>query len=133
MVEIDCCLFWSVAHSLSPLFGTYERISILRTKRIKKLNFIYGTRIGTKQIWNNFSASPDLELSLAKTKKELRQAPNDKQFLDNGLSEMIFMDKLTSHEQIRQTEAISMRMLFRLNAIQCHCLEDFPCLMITNR
>ena len=45
---------------------TYERISILRTKRIKKLIFIYGTRIWTKQIWNNFSASPDLELSLAK-------------------------------------------------------------------
>ena len=54
---------------------TYERISILPTKEIKKLNFIYGTRIRTKQIWNNFSASPDLELSLAKTKKELRQTP----------------------------------------------------------
>jgi hypothetical protein len=63
--------------SLLPLLGTYERISILRTKRIKKLNFIYGTRIGTKQIWNNFIASPDLELSLAKTKKELWQAPTE--------------------------------------------------------
>jgi hypothetical protein len=44
-------------------------------KEIQKLNFIYGTRIRTKQIWNNFSAIPDLELSLAKTKKELQQAP----------------------------------------------------------
>ncbi len=37
--------------------------------------FIYGTKIWSKRIWTEYSASPDLELSLAKTKKELRQAP----------------------------------------------------------
>jgi hypothetical protein len=66
---------------------TYERISILPTKETKKLNFIYGTTIRTKQIWNNFSASPDLERSLTKTKKELRQTPITTHSLARGLEE----------------------------------------------
>ena len=77
---------------------TYERISILPTKEIKKLNFIYGTRIRTKHIWNNFSASPDLELSLAKTKKELRQAPNLKRKRHTILATILGYDFLMTSQ-----------------------------------
>jgi hypothetical protein len=58
----------------SYLIHTKELVS-LKQKELKSSILIYGTRIRTQQIWNNFSASPDLELLLAKTKKELWQAP----------------------------------------------------------
>jgi hypothetical protein len=45
-----------------------------RRKRQKKSIFIYGTRNRKKQIWTEFLASLDLEPSLTKTKKELRQS-----------------------------------------------------------
>ena len=38
--------------------------------------FIYGTTNRTKRIWTEYLASPDLEQSLTKTKKQLRQAAN---------------------------------------------------------
>jgi hypothetical protein len=61
----------TIQYNLTKELVSYEQ-------KNKKPNFIYGTRIPTKQIWNNFSASPDLELLLAKTKKELQQAPSKK-------------------------------------------------------
>ena len=47
-----------------------------RKEKEKTSFFIYGTKTWSKRIWTEYSASPDLELSLAKTKKELRQAPS---------------------------------------------------------
>jgi hypothetical protein len=64
-----------------PVCKHLRRNPLRRKKRQKKSIFIYGNNFKEKQIFIWFSANPDLEQSLTKTKKELQQAPTKQAFL----------------------------------------------------
>jgi hypothetical protein len=49
--------------------------SIQKKEKAEKVNFYLRHNFKKKRIWPRFSARPDLERSLTKTKKELRQSP----------------------------------------------------------
>ena len=55
-----------------PVWKHMRRNTYRKKKRQKQSTFIYGT---TKRIWPRFSARPDLERSLAKTKKNYSSHP----------------------------------------------------------
>ncbi len=60
--------------SLNPPFPrTVESVQMKKTQ--KSSIFIYGSTPKESGLWTDFLASPDLERSLTKTKKELRQTP----------------------------------------------------------
>ncbi len=59
----------------SPYFHVLWNLYRWKKDRICSLILIYGNTTRESRIWTDFLASPDLEQSLTKTKKELWQAP----------------------------------------------------------
>ena len=53
----------------------YLRRNSFRKKKRQKNSFFYGNHFEEIRIWIRFSANPDSEQLLTKTKKELRQSP----------------------------------------------------------
>jgi hypothetical protein len=61
--------------------ATLTEESVQKKKKAEKVYFYLRQNKLKKQIWTKFSASPDLERLLTKTKKELRQSPSVKPLL----------------------------------------------------